>query len=487
MPTTPSSDFDGRQRAFVDRMGGGGLDALERGVIVVLPSISFAEPELRKISGITFYEERMLFALLWLRDPQMEIVYVTSMPVDEAIVDYYLTFLEDPLSARSRLTMVSLDDARPCALSSKLVDRPRSLDVIRDHVGGRGDAYILPFNVTPWERIIAERLDMPLYGPSPEAAVSLGSKSGSRRVARAAGVPVLPGDEDLFSVGEVEDAIRRLSAAVPGIETVVIKLNHGFSGQGNAIVEIDELRFPLPESTTVFCAEEESWDGYADKIAASGAVVERLARHPALVSPSVQMRIAPGGTVEVVSTHDQILGGPDEQVYLGCRFPARSEYRDAIMEHGRSVGNVLAAGGVIGSFGVDFVGLPNDAGYDLYLGEINLRLGGTTHPFLMARMVTDGDLHPRSGELVAGGRSKFYVSSDNLKSHAYRSYTPERARRMIEERGLEFDRSSRTGTTLHLLGAISPFGKLGAVCIADSHEDADALLVEVVGVLDVGA
>jgi hypothetical protein len=58
---------------------------------------------------------------------------------------------------------------------------------------------------------------------------------------------------------------------------------------------------------------------------------------------------------------------------------------------------------------------------------------------------------------------------------------------MIEERGLEFDRSSRTGTTLHLLGAISPFGKLGAVCIADSHEDADALLVEVVGVLDVGA
>jgi hypothetical protein len=485
-PTAQSVEFEERQRSFVERMRGRGLEALERGVIVVIPSISFDEAELRKIVGITFYEERMLFALLWLDNPELRIVYVTSQPVDESIIEYYLSFLVDSAGARARLNMVHLDDERPRALSSKLLEHTSGLGRIRDAIGGRDDAYILTFNVTPWERAIAERLEVPLYGPSPEL-VSLGSKSGSRRVAREARVPVLPGYEDLFSVEEVEDAIGRLQRDTRGIEAVVMKLNNGFSGQGNAIIDLDGLSSPLSASKTVFCAEEEHWAGYATKIAAEGAIVEQLARDPGLISPSVQLRVAPGGVVELVSTHDQILGGPDDQVYLGCRFPARPEYRAAIMAHGLRIAEVLAGVGVIGSFGIDFVGTPKGNDYDLSVGEINLRLGGTTHPFLMARMVTGGRLDSGSGELLAEGRRKYYVATDNLKSNRYRAYTPEKVIGVLEERGLAFDRGSRTGATLHLLGALSGFGKLGTVCIADSPDDANALYDEVLAALDSGA
>ncbi len=482
-PTAQRAEFDQRQRAFVERLRGRGLEALERGTIVVIPSISFDESELRKIVGITHYEERMLFALLWLRNPVLRIVFVTSEPVDETIVNYYLSWLDDPGSARERLRLIHLDDPRPCALSAKLLEHDTVLDTLKNTVETRDDAYILTFNVSAWERTIAERLQMPLYGPTPEA-VALGSKSGSRRVARVAGVPLLPGREDLFSVTELEEAINQLRTETPGLETVVLKLNNGFSGQGNAVIELNELRSPLTDSATVFCASDETWPTYSSKIAAEGAIVEQLARDDQLISPSVQLRVLPGGDVEIVSTHDQILGGPDDQVYLGCRFPARPEYRRAIMEHGRSVAKVLASVGVIGSFGIDFVGLPTDDGYILNLGEINLRMGGTTHPFLMARMVTGGRLDDVTGELMAGGRPKFYVASDNLKSESYRSLSPERAIKALERNGLAFNRREGTGSTLHLLGALQPFGKLGTVCIANSPEDAAALYDEVAATLD---
>jgi hypothetical protein len=143
--------------------------------------------------------------------------------------------------------------------------------------------------------------------------VPLGSKSGSRRVARDAGVPVLPGEEDLFSLEELEKAVAALRAARPEARSIVMKLNYGFSGQGNAILDLASIASPINDSPTVFCAEAESWQSYARKIAEGGVVVEQLIQNPGARSPSVQLRIVPGGAYEIVSTHDQIRG-PDEQV-----------------------------------------------------------------------------------------------------------------------------------------------------------------------------
>jgi hypothetical protein len=170
-------------------------------------------------------------------------------------------------------------------------------------------------------------------------------------------------------------------------------------------------------------------------------------------------------------------------VYLGCRFPARPEYRLDIQERARRVGEVLAADGVIGAFGIDFVLVPSGTGYDISLSEINLRMGGTTHPFWMARLVTSGVYDPSAGELVAAGRPKCYVASDNLKSPALVGRTPADVISMVDRAGLGFDQARGTGATVHLLGAVPKFGKMGLMCIADSTEKADALYEEVAGML----
>jgi hypothetical protein len=462
-------DSDDRQ-ALVARLGSASASDMDRGTLVVVPSITFPTHELAKITGIQFYEERLLFLLLRLRAPELRVVFVTSLRVEEPIVDYYLSFIDEESRPGERLYLIALWDPAPDALSAKLMRSEWALDRMRELAS---DGVLLTFNVTALERDIADRIGIPLYGCPPDL-VPLGSKSGSRHVAREAGVEVLPGAEDLYSEEAVDHEIAKLHTEYGGDQACVVKLNNGFSGQGNLIVELDNFT-GLGSSDHRFCAEDEEWAGYFAKVSGEGAVVELLLRGENVVSPSVQMRIGATGDFEVVSTHDQILGGPDGHVYLGCRFPARDEYRMAIQEAGRKIASVLAARGVVGSFGVDcLIDLDRDP-TTVYLSEINLRLGGTTHPFLMAEYVTGGTYDEGTGHLFVDGQPRFYSATDNLKDQGLVGMAPQDLIRAVADGGLAYDPSTATGVTLHLLGALKRFGKFGAVCIAASPGEADEL------------
>src|SRR6185436_5959897 len=48
---------------------------------VVVPSLSLDQAELKRLAGSSFYEERLLFLLIRLRNPRARMVYVTSQPV----------------------------------------------------------------------------------------------------------------------------------------------------------------------------------------------------------------------------------------------------------------------------------------------------------------------------------------------------------------------------------------------------------------------
>ena len=106
------------------------------GTSVVVPSLTLDQDELRKLDGATFYEERLLFLLIRLRNPRAHVVYVTSQPVHPLILDYYLHLLAGvPAShARARLTMLCTYDASPRALTQKVLERPRLIERIREAI-----------------------------------------------------------------------------------------------------------------------------------------------------------------------------------------------------------------------------------------------------------------------------------------------------------------------------------------------------------------
>lgn len=462
--------------------------------IVIVPSLSVDQQVMASISGVHHYEERMLCLLLLLRMPRTHVIYVTSTPISETVIDYYLHLLPGvpSLHARRRLTLISCDDPSPAALTRKLLGRPRVIERIRDAIPDAASAHMTCFAVTELERKLALILGIPIYGCDP-SLLHHGSKSGSRAIFREAGIDMPFGFEGLSEAGDLATALAELKASRPGLAKAVVKLNEGFSGEGNAIFDFAGApsgpaltawtRERLPR--LAFEARGMTWEFYRDKLRTMGGIVEELIVGADKQSPSAQFRVDPLGRVESLSTHDQMLGGANGQIFLGCRFPADETYRLEVQAHGMRVARVLADKGVLGRFGVDFISVREGATWRHYAIEINLRKGGTTHPFLMLQFLTDGHYNADTGEfLTPAGQPRCYRASDNLESERYRGLTPYDLVDIAVVNGLHFHAAAGEGVAFHLIGALREFGKLGVVCIGQTPERADALYRRTVEVLD---
>lgn len=464
--------------------------------VVVVPSLSLDPDVLAKIAGVQFYEERMLSLFMLLRLPRTRVVYVTSQPLAPVIVDYYLHLLGGvPAShARSRLTLLSAYDASPRALTTKILERPRLLARIRAAIADPSSAHLTCFNATARERSLAVQLGIPLYACDP-ALVHLGSKSGSRAIFRAVGVPLPPGAEGLRDEKDLAAAIASLRRDDPSLRRVVVKLDEGFSGEGNAILDLEGAPSDASRLTawiaqalraTLRCeADGETPARYLEKFECMGGIVEAWIEGDPKRSPSVQMRVNALGELELISTHDQVLGGPSGQIFLGSTFPADVAYREHLHEAGRRVGAELARRGVLGRFAIDFVAAWREDAWELWAIEINLRKGGTTLPFQMLQFLTDGRYDEVAGEFVTPmGQRRAYYATDNLVRPAYRRFIPEDLIDVLVEHDLHFDETTQEGVVFNLIGALSEHGKLGLVCIASTHDAAIELSRRTIEILD---
>ena len=448
--------------------------------VVVSPGLSLDPQVLAKVNGVRHYEERMLGMLMLLRLPNTRIVFLTSEPIPPVVIDYYLSLLSGVPSshARSRLVLLSPHDASPVSLTRKLLDRPRLLARIRDAIGDPETAHLSVFNATADEVSLAVALGIPMYACDPELE-AWGGKSGSRRAFHLAGVPCADGAEDLVNFEQAAEALDALIARTPGLRRVVVKLNEGFSGEGNAIVDLDGIDGAPGASRCLELlrdrlrpeAEGMTVDAFEALYAQHGGIVEAWVEGSGKRSPSVQVRINPLGEVELISTHEQVMGGRSGQIFLGSSFPADPDYVMALQDMGRRVGEVLRDRGVLGRFSVDFVSVPGKDGWIHRAIEINLRKGGTTLPYQMLQFLTDGHYCEKTGRfLTPTGQSRCYYATDNLVNPAYRRLIPQDLIDLLVEHRLHFDETRQQGLVFNLIGALSEFGKLGMVAIGDSPQ-----------------
>jgi PGM1 C-terminal domain len=329
-----------------------------------------------------------------------------------------------------------------------------------------------------------------------------GSKSGSRQIFAECQIPHPDGSYTVSNTKELLAELANLWERQPHLNKIVIKLNEGFSGEGNAVLNLKPIKQFAPaksdrEATLKaleeelknlsFQGSEETWANFSRRIPELGAIVEAFIEGEIKRSPSVQGYIQPSGEVSILSTHDQILGGADNQIYLGCYFPAESAYRLKLQEFGLKVGQALAAKGAIERYGVDFMAVqhPETKEWELEAIEINLRKGGTTHPFMTLKLLTNGKYDNATGLFLSQDKQpKYYISSDNLQKESYRGLLPNDLMDIVAQERLHFDNSTRTGSVFHLMGALSEFGKLGLTSIGDSREEAQAIYSHVEEVLD---
>jgi hypothetical protein len=458
---------------------------LEDESVVVVPSVAPTRTVPGSGSLSQAYEERFLFLLLLLRQPRMRMVYVTSTPIDPRIVEYYLALLPGviPSHARRRLFLVSVGDASSKPLSEKLLARPRLLAEISALIPNRAHCHLIPYSTTRLERDLALTFGIPMYGSDPRLA-RLGSKSGCRRLFGEVGVAYPLGAEDLHGVGEVVDAIEGLLHRRPAIREVIVKLNEGVSGSGNALVDLSgvpaqpatERRAAIEERVRSMRLEdaEASFEAYAERLDSDGGIVEERIVGEEFLSPSAQLRVLPDGRVELLSTHDQLLGGASGQSYLGCVFPADPAYSRLISEPAMAIGERLAAEGVLGRFAVDFV-VVRDAGggWAAHAIELNLRKGGTTHPFLTLQFLTDGRYDAATGRfLTPSGAEKHLVATDHLESPELRALSIGDLFDAVAAHGLHYDHSRREGIVFHMISSITEHGRVGVTAVGDTADRA---------------
>jgi hypothetical protein len=270
---------------------------------------------------------------------------------------------------------------------------------------------------------------------------------------------------------------------------VVVKLNEGFSGEGNAPLPLEPLQLAglsTQERRRTLTAALEQLPmpaaGWRQQLAQQGALVEAwLEGGDDLRSPSVQGTIHPGvngqaGAVEVLSSHEQVLGGRSGQTYLGCSFPASDPYRCELMRHGRAVGEALAEEGALERYAVDFIARRFGDRWDLQAIEVNLRQGGTTHPYMALSAITSGSTDPNDGLYRSPtGTPLYYKATDNLCDPALQGLLPVDLIDIVAEAGLHYDPAQLRGSVFHLLGCLSEFGKLGMTCIGRSAQEAEAV------------
>ena len=456
--------------------------------ILVVPSLSMDPRELAKISGVHHYEERLLYMLMLLRNTNTRVIFVTSQKICRTVIDYYLHLLAGVPTAHSRRRLLMLDcaDSSDNPLSEKILRRPLLLERIKKAVGNPQNAHMVCFNSTWLERTLSVQLGIPLYANDPSLNF-LGTKSGCREIFRSAGINFPDGYENLKDQHDIADALNDLAIQHPNIKRAVVKLNEGFSGEGNALFyyeglnaldSIERRKLNLSRLPNLrFEAPQENWESFHEKYQQMEGVVELFVEGDVKYSPSSQCRVDATGKAVPISTHDQVLGGASGQVFLGCTFPAHQDYRLEIQNAGMEVAKVLAEKGVLGRFATDFVSIPRpDGSFEHFAIEVNLRKGGTTHPFSTLRFLTDGSYNAETGEFHAqNGQTKCYFASDTLQSPHFAGLMPEDLIDIALYNDLHFHLNTERGTVFHLMGALSEFGKLGMLCIGDNLQQATFL------------
>ena len=295
---------------------------------------------------------------------------------------------------------------------------------------------------------------------------------------REEAVPHPHGVDDVRDQRDLVDAIRSLRELQPGLSGVIVKLNDGFGGNGNALIDLHSVDDAGLDSAVLGMRLEDASatrDEFLILLEQGGGIVEERITGDEYRSPSVQLRASPTGDVEVLSTHDQILGGPNGLTFRGSSFPANPEYALDITREALKLGRRLAREGAIGRFAFDFVTVRDAGGpWRSYAIEINLRCGGTTATYFALQALTDAAYDPESAQLISAEQPKYYVASDHLAGDDYRTLIPDDLLDLIDAGALGWNAERQTGVAFHMLSSLAVAGFVGATAIGNTPEEARA-------------
>ncbi|TWT66800.1 Biotin carboxylase [Posidoniimonas polymericola] len=230
-------------------------------------------------------------------------------------------------------------------------------------------------------------------GPSPEAMAQLGDKNSARSIARAAGVPVVPGSDGL--INSEEEALR--FAHEVGFP-VLIKAVAGGGGKGMRVASND---LALKSSLQQAQAEAEAAFG-------NGAVyLEKYVQHPR----HVEVQVLADGHGNAVHLWERDCSVQRRHQKLIEESPSTSVSAETRAEMGEAAKRLILQAGYQNAATVEFI-VDSEGKY--YFIEVNARIQ-VEHP--VTEMVTGIDLIKAQIAIASGEPLPF--TQDDIKSSGH--------------------------------------------------------------------
>ena len=443
--------------------------------IILIPSITFDRYILESYPGPEYYDERFLYFLSYLRQPNTKLIAVISEGMQASYLDYVLEHSAKKLkisidALKERFVHVSVPARKDYSLLENVLNNELVIDEIKNNISDPKNSYIEYFTTQKEEMDLSKKLGVPYYGLE-EQALFLHNKSGSRRIFQEAEIRIPRGFDNVFSLKDIQEKVNQLFE-MPNVNECIAKMDDGGTGIGIVRIKREMAESSYDEFCKSFVLPErrglEDFEKHFEK---AGGVVEEFLSAKYVTSPSVQFEIKPDGEIVNLATHDQIMEGTE---YVGASFPASSGYREELIRKGYIVAEKMRDYGARGIQAIDFLATRNDPDeeWELWGMELNPRKGGTTPPYGWVQFFTDAVYNEARGIFESPCGDVYYqVCRPDMANAKLKGVDVDILINKLRENNYDFNYETCDGLFVQLGSSIKPFGKYEIVAMGHSREE----------------
>ncbi|CAF3545026.1 unnamed protein product [Rotaria sordida] len=432
-----------------------------RRVIVHIPSLGLSQRVRRKLNNLPVRENYQIGRLCDLDDPNVDIIYVSPMTINDEILQYYNKLMnlrasieqntEQGSSSSSSSTfanaserfMIVVPEAlhsfpmHNMCLATLLKYSPRALKRIKNLIKGR-DAYIVTGVSHVDDLYVSEYLDIPIFGCEPEVSYLYSTKSGSKRIFEASKVPVPFGEYDIYNQQHLLESLAQLIIEHLDVQRWLFKIDDDFDGLGIAYCDVvtylpcyrnvlkEAARFgdkwsnrwaqehsyakilsELPDileqhTICVNKAQFNNWQDYLKVFLAQGGIIEAYPPSDSVTSITVCLSIEPDGHHTIICSGDH-LHAESQFSCWGLSFPQSSVEPHELNLYCSQIVEQCKQRNIYGYIDIDFVTFIDAKTDKQQVWIVDLSIGYSEHISLyrVMRFVTTGHFDPQTHSFTA--------------------------------------------------------------------------------------
>ena len=308
---------------------------------------SISTPVLKNFTIDKFSEKEnnQLTRLISLKDPNVEIIYISPFHLSNEILSYYFSIIQslgvEDAKERFHLIVPNSKGYFPPGYSlSKLLHYSRdSIARIREYIKDREDTtYIIPGIVSKHDIDLSIYLECPILVGDITNTEALFTKSGAKRVLELTNMAVPISVWDVNSDKDFFNLLVNMIINYPNVNIWIFKMNLEFGGRGIAYIELRRIKelCDLKRDKHVKSISEEKyrqelngilrkfiahkveilanriytgWNEYYAEFLKNGGIIEACPTYSLsgiIGSPAIAFLIEPDGHVDTLCTYDKI-------------------------------------------------------------------------------------------------------------------------------------------------------------------------------------